>query len=221
MIHILITTLILCVTLFIIYTKDNLKLSENNLSELTINLDNKTICQEMLRILNNKHTKVEYNKDINSKLSYYNHKKDVIILKVDNKMSSRIVQIAHECIHTTQKRKYLEANKVFSNLQIMYFLISLLYIINNEMYETLLITIQLIVLLGTIFAKVVIEGDASYRSINLAKEYLKNKIDEKEVEIFINQTSKLIYELVPVYYFNFFSQGIIMIIINIVVALIT
>ena len=34
----------------------------------------------------------------------------------------------------------------------------------------LLLAIQLIILLGTMFVKVVIEGDASYRSINLASE---------------------------------------------------
>lgn len=220
MIYVLIVMLMLWMILFVIYAKDNSKLSEKDLNRLIIDLDNNIICQEMLNILNNNHTSVEYNKDVNSELSYYNHKKDVIILKVNNTMSSRIVQIAHECIHTTQKIKYLRANNFFSNLQIIYFLISLLYIINSETYEMLLITIQLLILLATIFVKVVIEADAGYRSINLAKEYLSGKVGEKELKKYIDKSSELIYSLIPVYYFNFFSQGMIMIIINIILSII-
>jgi hypothetical protein len=173
----------------------------------------------MLDIIKNNHTVVEYNKDEKSNLSYYNHKKDVIILKNNNSNSSRIVQIAHECIHTIQKKEFLNANKFFSNLQMMIFIISFIYIINYEEKELLLVSIQLVILIGTMFAKVVIEGDASYRSIGLAKKYLEtNKIKE---ERYIESISNLIYNSMPIYYINFFVQGMTMIIINIIVALIS
>ncbi|MBE5812203.1 MAG: hypothetical protein E7314_00930 [Clostridiales bacterium] len=219
MIYLLISTIILTVILFIIYVKGKTKISEEFIPKLNISSDNISICKEMLKIIGNNHTAVENNRDEKSNLSYYNHKKDVIILKVDSSGSSRITQIAHECIHTIQKKTFLKANNLFSNLQIIYFLISLIYIICNEEYELLLLAIELLILVGVVFVKVVIEGDASYRSVNLAKQYLQDKINEKEIEIYIKETSKLIYELMPVYYFNFFSQGIAMIIINIIIAL--
>lgn len=220
MIYVLIASIILTLILFVIYVRKNLKLSEEMIPSLNIDLDNITICRQMLKIIKNNHTNVEYNKDKTSNLSYYNHKKDVIILKSKNTGSSRIVQIAHECIHTTQNKEFLIANKIFSNLQLIYLFISLIYIINNEVNELLIITIQLLILLGTIIVKMVIEGDASYRSIALVEKYLQEKVDEEELMSYINTTSKLIYDLIPVYYFNFFSQGIVMIIINTIIALI-
>lgn len=220
MIYILITGIILTTVLFLVYVREKLKLSEENIPSLNIDLDNITICRQMLKIIKNNHTEVEYNKDKKSNLSYYNHKKDVIILKSKADGSSRIIQIAHECIHTTQPKSFLVSNKVFSNLQLLFFLISLIYIINNESNELLTITTQLLILLGTMFVKTVIEGDASYRSVVLAKKYLQDKVSQEELEVYIDTTSKLIFDLIPVYYFNFFSQGMIMIIINIIISLI-
>ena len=78
----------------------------------------------------------------------------------------------------------------------------------------------MLILLGTLFVKVVIEGDASYRSIHLAKQYLQDKIEEKELNEYIESVSLFIYKLMPVYYFNFFSQGMAMIIINTIMSLI-
>ena len=111
MIYVLISCVLLMIVLFMIYVKGNFELLEESISSLNIEIDNITIAKEMLKIIKNNHTKVEYNKDEKSNLSYYNHKKDVIIVKVNKKVSSRIVQIAHECIHTTQKNEFLNANK--------------------------------------------------------------------------------------------------------------
>ena len=90
----------------------------------------------------------------------------------------------------------------------------------TEKNELLLISIQILILLGVMFVKVVIEGDASYRSVKLAEEYLENKINKEEKEQYIKESAELVYKLMPIYYFNFLSQGLIMIIINIVISLI-
>jgi len=221
MIYLLISCIVLSVVVFVVYIKQNTKISEELIPSLNIEKDNITICKEMLKLLGNSHTKVEYNKDEKSNLSYYNHGKDVIILKTNNVGSSRIVQIAHECIHTMQEKKFLIANKSFSNLQLIYFLISLITVINIEKIELLLISIQLVILVGTIFAKVVIEGDASYRSIDLVKKYLEEKVEKHQLKLYIDKSSELIYNLMPVYYFNFLSQGMTMVVINILVGLIS
>lgn len=216
--------LIICITLFAVlfklYIGKNMKISEKDLIQIKVIEDNISVCKEMLHLLKNNHTNVEYNKDEKSNLSYYNHTKDVIILKNDNKSGSRITQIAHECIHTTQEKSYLKANKFFSNLQMLYFIIALISMFYIETTELLLISIQLLILLGTLFVKVVIEGDASYRSVKLAEEYLESKINKEEKEQYIKESSKLVYKLMPVYYFNFFSQGMTMIILNLIISLI-
>ena len=197
-----------------------MKVSEKALLQIKVEEDNLSICKEMLCLLKNNHTKVEYNKDEKSNLSYYNHEKDVIILKNDNKSSSRITQIAHECIHTTQEKSYLKANKFFSNLQLLYFAITLIIMFYIETSELLLVSIQLLILLGTLFVKVVIESDASYRSVKLVEEYLENKISKEEKEQYIKDSAELVYKLMPVYYFNFFSQGMTTIILNLIISLI-
>ena len=220
MICLLISCIVLTMILFYVYVWKNIKVSEKDLVNLQILTDNISICRDMLNIIGNNHTKIEYNKDEKSNLSYYNNAKDVIILKANNSESSRFVHIAHECIHTIQNKEFLRANKFFSNLQIIYFLISLICIINSKQNQLLLIAIQLVILLGTLFVKVVIEGDASYRSIDLAETYLMTKITKQELESYIKEIRRIIYNLMPVYYINFFSQGMLMIIINIIVTLI-
>ena len=209
------------VVLFVLYVGKNINMPKELLYEVNISDNNISICEEMLKIIKNGHTKVEYNKDEKSNLSYYNHIKDAIILKVNNSGSSRIVQIAHECIHTIQNKRFLKANKFFPDLQIIYFLISLIYISLNRANPLLLVSVQILILLGTLFVKVVIEGDASYRSIELAKKYLAGKVKKEEVELYITEAGGYIYELMPIYYINFFAQGMTMVMVNIVVALIT
>jgi len=218
MIYLLVSCMLLTTILFLIYVYKNKELIKKPIPRLNIEKENITICEEMLKIIKNSHTKVEYNKDKKSNLNYYNHTKDVIILKSNKSDDTRIVQIAHECIHTTQAKQYLDANKHFSNLQLIYFLISLIVIICKEENELELVAIQLIMLLGTIFVKVVIEGDASYRSVDLAKRYLE--VIGKESNEYIETIKELIYNTMPIYYLNFFSQGMAMIIINTIVALI-
>ena len=83
-----------------------------------------------------------------------------------------------------------------------------------------LIFIQLLILLGTLFVKVVIEGDASYRSASLAEKYLKTKIDSKEAEQYALDCGQVIYDTMAMYYINYLIQGMVMIIINIILAII-
>lgn len=220
MIYLLISCIILSIILFSIYIGKNIKMSRNLEPVLNIQIDNIHMCKEMLKIIKNDHTKVQYNKDENSNLSYYNHTKDVIILKSSDVGSSRIAQIAHECIHTSQKKEYLDANKFFSNLQLIYFLASLIYLLYNEQFELVLISIQLLILIGTLFVKVVIEGDASYRSVDLAEEYLLTMFDKEKVENYISKIKPFIYNLMPIYYYNFLLQGIIMVIINLIMIIV-
>lgn len=220
MIYSLCACVFLTIVLFAIYIGKKNKLSEELVPNINIQSDNVSICKDMLKIIGNNHTEVAYNKDKNSNLSYYNHSKDVIILKNNSLDSSRITQIAHECIHTIQESKYLKANKFFSDLQLIMFVAFFIFIITTKINEMVLVMFQLLILIGTLFAKVVIEGDATYRSIDLAEKYLISRVDKKEVMNYVCEMRRLIYKLMPIYYMNFYIQGMTMIIINIVIALI-
>ena len=219
MIYLLICTILLLVILCYIYFDKNLNdISKKILLKSGLD-DNIKMCKEILKMLGNTHTQVEYNKEENSNLSYYNHSKDIVIMK-KKEDNLRVINIAHECIHTIQKKRFLAANKFFSNLQMIYFLFSLIFIILSEKFEMELIFIQLLILLGTLFVKVVIEGDASYRSVSLAEKYLKTKIENQEAEEYALQCGQIIYDTMAIYYINFLLQGMFMIITNIILAFI-
>lgn len=218
MILLVLTILLFFVISYIYFNKNMNDISKKILLKGKLD-DNIRICKEMLKMLGNEHTKVEYNNDENSNLSYYNHTKDIVVMK-RREDDARVINIAHECIHTIQNRKYLNANKFFSNLQLGYFFTLFIYSILYEKFEIELIFIQLLILLGTFFAKVVIEGDASYRSIGLAEKFLNTKIERDVTEEYISNCKKIIYESMAIYYLNFFSQGMLMLIINMIIMLI-
>ena len=72
----------------------------------------------------------------------------------------------------------------------------------------------------TLFVKVVIEGDASYRSVDLAEEYLLTMFDKEKVKNYISKIRPFIYNLMPIYYYNFLSQGLIMVIVNLIIVIV-
>lgn len=220
MIYILLCTITLLIVIYMIYFDKTMKDFINLSFEVEDSSKNADICKKMLDMIGNNHTNVEYNKDEKTNLSYYNHSKDTIVLKSKNDGGTRFIHIAHECIHTTQKKKFLIANKAFSNLQIIYFLISLIYIGYNGGAEMPIIAIQILLLIGTLFVKVVIEGDASYRSVDLAEEYLLTMFDKEKVKNYISKIRPFIYNLMPIYYYNFLSQGLIMVIVNLIIVIV-
>jgi hypothetical protein len=84
--------------------------------------------------------------------------------------------------------------------------------IHSNIIEELLF-IQILLVLMTFFVKVVIESDACYRSVGLAEEYLKDKIDEEKLKKYLSKLNDNIIRTVPLYYYSMLSQGFIMVII--------
>ena len=220
MIYLFIATLVMTAIIVSVYMKkvnyNEIKYDEE-LSQIIEKLDDNTkITEEILKKLNNNHTKVTENLDEKSKLSYYNHKKDTIVMQqCEKKEYARIVNIAHECVHTTQKRSYLVMNKIFSNIQILYFLFLSVYFFytDNEQLKLILAMVQIFILFITLFAKIVIESDACYRSVMLATDYLEEKIGLEKAKKYREKVEKNIYDMIPMYYINFLTQGVFMAII--------
>lgn len=147
---------------------------------------NKQICEDILKILNNKNVKIEEAKDEKSQTSLYLVMQNKILIANIERSFTRIQTIAHECIHSIQNKKLLKFNFIFSNINILYFFIisilTIFKIINIQTINIILITLILMqFILYTI--RSYLETDAMVRAEYISKEYLKEK------EIFDVKTS--------------------------------
>lgn len=148
--------------------------------------DNKEICKKIIERLGNKSVKIEENKE--SKASLYIAVTNKIIIANIRDTFTRIQTIAHECLHSIQNRKILMFNFIFSNIYIIYFVISLILILINIGKEYFNLYIQGYILLTFIYIgiRMYLENEAMSKAIYVAKEYMeeyKNITDlKKEVQ---------------------------------------
>lgn len=135
--------------------------------------ENKEICEEILKKLNNKNVKIEENKE--SKTSLYIAITNKIIIADIKDTFTRIQTIAHECLHSAQNKKILLFNFIYSNFYLLYFIVSLVLILFN-------IGERLIFIQGFIFLSIVyliircyLENEAMSKAIFVAKEYMEEQ----------------------------------------------
>ena len=145
--------------------------------------ENIEICKWYLKKLKNENVKIEEDKNSNTTLYLVTNNK---IFIADLKESyTRIQTIAHECLHSIQDRKVLIFNFIFSNIYILYFIItSILIIIKKLPNELVFSNILLIISMLYYAIRMFLENDAMTKSEYLAKEYLKEKkiLDEEELK---------------------------------------
>ena len=179
--------------------------------------DNEEITNGILKFIGNDSTKIEKNMDPKIKASFYNFNTAKITIKdtEDLKDRSRIIHIAHECIHSIQDKKLGMAHFILSNIQILYFLGIFIYFFYNKDADLRfnLLLVQLFIFILTFFMKVVLESDATYRGPELAFEYLENKVNEKDLKEFKENIRSKLYQIVPMSYFSLYSQGALLLII--------
>jgi len=173
--------------------------------------NNETLARAILKYLSNTHTKVQKNKDDNAKVSFYTCTTDTITIcnNKDSKELARFVHVAHECVHSTQSKALLFFHFIISNIQILYFLgifVYFFYAIESNLKFSLLL-IQLFIFLITFFIKVVLESEASYRSISVASRYIESRTERKIATKFENCVKDKLYSLMPKFYFSLFIQG--------------
>lgn len=169
---------------------DNIKVLNKN-SDIRKELDNiigklpssDIIAKDILRILNNNKTKYVFDEDI--KGNYYVYLNDTIYLsskQSDRNNYERLCVISHECIHSIQPKWLQNLNFIFSNLEVIYFVIFIvLYFFKiSNMY--IYITYLAIVVLS-IIPRTILELWAIKKAPRISKEYLKKKLsDAKDVE---------------------------------------
>lgn len=213
----IITTIILY---FISYKKINVisEIKDEVVSPILEKIGgNESVAKEIFKFLNNKTTTVEENKDKNIKSSFYNHSNNKIVIKQteDVKECSRVIHIAHECVHSIQPTKLLKAHFIISNIQILYFLgIFIYFFYNNDTNLRFnLLLIQIFILFINFFMKVVLESEATYRAVDVAISYLGQKVEIEKLNNFKKKVEEKLYKMVPFSYFSHYMQGAILVII--------
>ena len=132
---VIIITLIALVVLRIILGTSKKQLKEfienEELNKITNSLpSNIEIAKNISSSLNNENVNI---KEDDSKITLYMIFNNTISISKGENNYTRIQTIAHECIHSTQNKKMLWFNYIFSNIYLIYFIIiSILTILNKS-----------------------------------------------------------------------------------------
>lgn len=165
------------------------------------------VAKDILKIIGNDKTEYIFDEDI--KGNYYVYLNDTIYLsskQSDKKNYERLCIISHECIHSIQPKWLQNLNFIFSNLEIISFVVFIILyffkITNVYMYIS-----YLIIAILSIIPRIILEVWAIKKAPLISKEYLNNKIlNTKEVEK-VNNTytflSKLLTPLAIIQIFFF------------------
>ena len=135
---------------------------------------NVEIAKSILKMIENKTTKIEENE--NSEATLYVAIQDKILIGNTHDSYTRIQTIAHECLHSIQDRKMLIFNFIYSNIYFIYFtIICILVIIKKLPNEMLYSNIFLILSFIYYVVRVFLENDAMIKAQYLAKEYMEKQ----------------------------------------------
>lgn len=199
LIFILISTLIIIKIGLNIKIKDLQKIKQIAYSDENNNLikdfpNNKQICKEMLKMLNNSTVAVEDAKDEKSKTSVYLVMQNKIIIANIDKTFTRIQTIAHECVHSVQNKVMLKFNFIISNVNTIYFLaISILTISGkiNNLAQNILLAILIALQFAFFTVRNLLETDAMIRAEALSKEYIEKTVSKEKTNKIISKYKEL------------------------------
>ena len=150
------------------------------------------ICKYILNKLNNSTVKIVEDKE--AKTSMYIALSDKIIIADVKNSYTRIQTIAHECLHSVQKRKMQVFNFIYSNIYLLYFVIVTILAILNKLQDPMLY-IAIMILFSYIyyFVRSYLENDAMIKAKYLEKEFMEEvKISsDEEIDKIIKSYEKL------------------------------
>lgn len=180
--------------------------------------ENVQICKDILNMLDNKDVKIEEAQDEKNTTSLYLVMQNKIIIGNVKNSFTRIQTIAHECIHSIQNKRLLMFNFIFSNLNMLYFLIicilALFNFIGSKTGNILLIALILMQWVSFIVRNF-LEVDAMTRAEFLANEYIDRTklLDEKETKIIKNKCKEMNKTGIKLYTFTLACKSVIKIMI--------
>ncbi len=176
-----------------------------SLKEITNSLpENEIICKNILKMLKNENVKIKH-ADENSKTSFYIIALNTIIIANVKDTFMRVQTIAHECIHSIQDKRLLWFNYIFSNVYLLYFIITTILAVINKLPVPSVFAIILIMMSITLyFVRSYIETDAMIRARYVAKEYMENNedlINKENIDLIIGKYDEL--NNIGVKFYNF------------------
>ena len=144
--------------------------------------DNIEIGKAILEKLKNKTTKIEEDKE--SEATLYIAIQDKISIGNTHKSFTRIQTIAHECLHSIQDRKMLIFNFIYSNIYLLYFIITCILVILKKLDSTMMYS-NIFLILSFIYyvVRVFLENDAMIKAQYIAKEYMQEQAVATEEEV--------------------------------------
>lgn len=219
----LIATIILFKIIFKINLKKVKSMQENKEAEKITDKfpDNVEIAKEMLSLLGNNGVKIEEAKNTQTSL-YIAITNKISIADMKNNYA-RIQTIAHECLHSCQDRTLLLFNFIFSNINIIYFLVitilTIFKVINNQMLQ---IAILMLFTLIQFAVRSFLEIDAMTRAKYLAKEYMEIKklCTDEEKEKLLKEYDKINKVGIPFVVDNLLTSGLIRVLIYAIISLV-
>lgn len=161
-----------------------------------------SLTKDILKYLNNEHTKVETKEDF--KGNYYSYLIDTIYVarsfeqqkvpdaaKNINKEAAKLIVVCHECIHSMQSKIAHILNAVFSNLSII---LSIVCIILGLFWTNpLCLKIAIgAILITSVIVRLILEDDAINGSIKLASDVVSKDIVEEITQGDIQQGAEYI-----------------------------
>lgn len=173
--------------------------SNKRLEELTSKFpSNKEICKQILKMLNNSKVKIIEDEDKNNKTSLYIAITDTIFIADIKDIYTRIQTIAHECLHSIQNRRLLIFNFIYSNIYIIYFVLSIILTILG-VFKDFKLHIFALSILGFLYyiIRSYLETDAMTKAQYVAKEYMLKYIQtnpvctKEEVEEIITEYDRI------------------------------
>lgn len=247
MIKCIILSIIIILIVFLIILKKCMKIKIKELKRIKKDIENKelnnitdklpdniNICKEILKILNNTHTRIEKNEENTTSLYIIATDKIIISSAKVNNTFMRIQTIAHECIHSVQNKKLLKCNFILSNIYILLFItmivLMILTSINIIKGINIFIISMVIFFIISILSFIVrnyLEGDAMNNAPKLAEKYLNlksnvelNIISNEEIEKLINKYNELNKIGINSYTYSLIFNKIIKIIMLLLIAMI-
>lgn len=154
--------------------------------------DNREICKAILKKIGNETTKIE--EDKKSEATLYIALRDKITIGNTHKSFTRIQTMAHECLHSIQDRKMLIFNFIYSNIYLIYFVITCVLVIVKKI-ENIMLYSNIFLILSFIYyvVRVFLENDAMIKAQYIAREYMEEQaiVTEEEINKVYNGFKKL------------------------------
>ena len=144
--------------------------------------DNTEICKAILKKIGNETTKIE--EDKKSETTLYIAMQDKVSIGNTHESFTRIQTMAHECLHSIQDRKMLIFNFIYSNIYLIYFVITCVLVIVKKI-ENIMLYSNIFLILSFIYyvVRVFLENDAMIKAQYIAREYMEEQAIVKEEEI--------------------------------------